>query len=253
MIEVRISRKLAGCGRPFTLRADFTSNARRVVLFGHSGSGKTLTLHCVAGLARPDEGVITIDGRTLFNAQADGSPRVDIPPRRRNVGYMFQDYALFPHLTVRRNVGFGMERGPWRLGREGRQRVGELLDFFEIGHVADRYPADISGGQRQRVALARALATSPSVLLLDEPFSALDPLLRRRMRDEFGSLLERCGVPALIITHDPDDVDAFAQTLVVYAEGRTLPPLDFATERSGMPSTVEMLEGLLLEGAVTPR
>lgn len=242
MMEVCLEKRFTGGGRTFTLRADFASDARRLVLFGHSGSGKTLTLQSIAGLMRADSGRVTLDGETLF----DTAKGIDVPPRKRRLGYMFQDYALFPHISVRRNVGFGMERGwGWHLPAEARHRVDELLDFFEIGHVAERLPADISGGQRQRTALARALATGPRLLLLDEPFSALDPLLRRRMREEFGTLLERCGVPVIMITHDPDDVEAFAETLIIYNDGKTLPPLAFAEARRGMPSTAELLEGYL--------
>ena len=213
-----------------------------VSFLGPSGCGKTTILRAIGGFHDVTSGDITIDGQSI----------VGLPPEKRPTAMVFQSYNLWPHMTIYENLAFGL-----KLRKIPKAQIDEdiknILKLVSMSGSEKKYPSQLSGGQQQRIAIARSLLLKPSMLLLDEPFSALDPLLRRRMRDEFGSLLERCGVPALIITHDPDDVDAFAQTLVVYAEGRTLPPLDFATARSGMPSTVEMLEGLLLEGAVIPR
>lgn len=257
MIDVAITHRLppargAG-GKGFKLDVSFTTEDRTLVLFGHSGSGKTLTLQAIAGLMRPRAGRIVINGATLLDTAAG----IDIPARDRGIGYVFQDYALFPHLSVRKNVEFGLNAGRHAsvagngvAGNGGaaaagtgsgessdRQRVDELLALFEIDHVAHNLPGNISGGQRQRTALARALATNPRALLLDEPFSALDPLLRVRMRKEFTRLFAHFDIPAIIITHDPDDVDAFADTLVLYEDGRIRHRLNFRELRAeGRPA-----------------
>lgn len=224
MIDLHIRKHLGRQqGDTFDLDVRFTSSARRLVLFGHSGSGKTLTLQAIAGLITPDAGHITINGNTLYANEKD----INIPARHRQIGYVFQDYALFPHLTVRRNVAFALHKGLFhRTFPETRVAVDALLERFEIEHLADRLPGELSGGQRQRTALARALANTPCALLLDEPFAALDPLLRTRMRRETRSLLDEWDIPVLLITHDPADVDAFADTLVVYENGTVRHVLD---------------------------
>lgn len=221
MIFLDIKKSFDDPGRaaPFHLdiRLEMPENSRTMVLFGASGSGKTLTLHCLAGLVRPDAGHIAVDGHVLY----DGEQGICLPARRRRIGYMFQDYALFPHLSVLHNVAYaGTGLFPWRLNREQRAWAMEMLDRLGIAHLAGLYPGHLSGGQKQRVALARALGTRPSLLLLDEPFSALDPLLRERLRGEIQEILSRLTIPAVIISHDPDDVDAFAGTLVMYHRGR---------------------------------
>jgi molybdate transport system ATP-binding protein len=215
-LAVSIRKRLSSRGRDFFLAVDFEADDGIVVIFGPSGSGKSLTLQAIAGLLRPDEGRIRIGARLLF----DRSTGVDLPARERQVGYVFQDYALFPHLNVAHNVGFPIARGlPARLDAAGRARVVEILELFEIAHLAAMHPSQLSGGQRQRVALARALITRPALLLLDEPFNALDPLLRDRMRNELLAWRERFGVPMVLITHDPDDVAALASQVLVYRDG----------------------------------
>ena len=215
-IRLDIHKTLRSGAREFKLAAAFESEGRSLVLFGPSGSGKTLTLRALAGLMKPDSGRIELDGRTLF----DAATGLDVPARERGVGLMFQDYALFPHMTVCQNVGFGLGCGLFgRLDQAGRARVDELLGLAGLTALADSRPGKLSGGQRQRVALMRALAKSPRALLLDEPFSALDPLLRARMRREVRTMCEKMGTPTVLITHDPDDVAEFGGSVALFDMG----------------------------------
>lgn len=203
----------------FTLHSTFSlPDQGLAVLFGASGSGKTLTLHCVAGLVQPDYGTVRLhDQRVLY----DSASGLSVPARQRRVGYMAQEYALFPHLTVEQNVAYGLTGLlPRHLSAAHRAQVQPLLAMLGIEALAQRLPAQISGGQKQRVALARALCVQPEILLLDEPFSALDPLLRRRLRGELGELLTELHLPCLIISHDPEDVAAFADHLILYKQGQ---------------------------------
>ena len=168
LIRVDIEKTMSSRGRRFFLKADFSSPEGFVVLFGPSGAGKTLTLQSIAGLLTPDSGRIDFRGSVLFDSKSG----INIDPQHRNIGCVFQDYALFPHLTVFENVGFGLrKRWPQPLSQPHRLKVEEFLDIFEITHLAPSFPFDLSGGQRQRVALARALIRNPDLLLLDEPFS----------------------------------------------------------------------------------
>ena len=216
-ILVDIKKRLWSGRRVFRLEVTFASDKDFVVLFGPSGVGKSLTLQTIAGLTTPDEGRIVVGERTIF----DSSRKIRVPARYRNVGYVFQDYALFPHLTVAQNVSFGLKQGwPWYLPRGERLRLEEVLEIFELTPLKACLPRDLSGGQRQRVALARALIRRPSLLLLDEPFSSLDALLRVKMRQELLKIKERFSIPVILITHDPEDVAALAETVVVYEPGR---------------------------------
>lgn len=222
-LTLDVETTLRGGGRSFRLRSAFSLTAGRMVLFGPSGSGKTLTLNILAGLLRPDRGRIDLAGRVLFDSRA----RINVPARHRRVGYLFQQYALFPHMDVRRNVGFGLRPcWPGFLRRQERAKVDALLDTFGLFPLARSLPHRLSGGQRQRVALARAIIGDPEILLLDEPFSALDPLLRSRMRDELLGFLKMHPVPMVLITHDPEDVAALAQVVVVYRDGEVREILD---------------------------
>jgi molybdate transport system ATP-binding protein len=216
-LDVDIRKTFVSAERRFTLDVAFTATTQRVVLFGPSGAGKSLTLQAIAGLLRPDEGKITLHGNALFDSKLD----VDLKPQARKVAYLFQDYALFPHLNVRQNIGFGLQRGWFNpRARSSHAQIDYWLDALELRGVAGNYPAQLSGGQKQRVALARALVAQPQLLLLDEPFSALDSTLRQRMRLELSELQTRLDIPMVLITHDPDDVAAFGDQVVQIGDGR---------------------------------
>ena len=229
MIDVDIRLQVQDGQRQFALAASFATEAGFAALYGPSGSGKSLTLQAIAGLLRPQAGHIRLNGRTLFNAAAG----VDIAPPARAVGYLFQDYALFPHLTVRENVAFGLTTWPRRRpAPTQRARVQSLLERFGLAALADSRPRTLSGGQQQRVALARALACEPQVLLLDEPFAALNPMLRDELRAELATVRRQWGIPALMITHDADDVLALADVAFVYAQGGIVREIDVHDARS---------------------
>lgn len=216
-LSIDIKKQLNSRGRSFELNCSFSSKEQFVVLFGASGSGKTTTMRTVAGLERPDAGRIVAGGRTLF----DSEKGINVPARQRNIGYVFQDYALLPHLTVEKNIAFALQPTIFgRLRREEKQRIEEFLDIFHIADLRQAMPAELSGGQRQRVALARALIRKPDLLLLDEPFAALDPNLRSRLRSGLLDIQKHFNVPVMLISHDPEDVDIFAETLVVYDAGK---------------------------------
>jgi molybdate transport system ATP-binding protein len=205
-------------GEEFLLRSTFATSDRALVLFGPSGSGKTLTLQAIAGLLTPDRGRIAVNGDVLYDSKAG----INLPTRQRGVGYVFQDYALFPHRTVWENVAFGLKPLFGRVSRADARRVDELLDIFGLRALARHRPSALSGGQKQRTALARALATRPRMLLLDEPFSALDQPLRVRMRLELSNILESFNIPMIMVTHDSDEVESFAQAVVVYRHGNVV-------------------------------
>jgi len=216
-IDVDIVKTLRSGARTFELNARFASASQRVVIYGPSGAGKSQLLKALAGLMTPDRGHIALVGRRLFDSGAG----IDLAPQRRQVAYLFQDYALFPHLNVRQNIGFGLQRG-WRnpLSRVDGETIRHWLQAFELDHVAHQFPHELSGGQRQRVALARALAPQPTALLLDEPFAALDPALRARMRAELDALQRKLAIPMILITHDPEDASAFGDHLLRMEQGR---------------------------------
>ena len=193
--------------RSFRLALALEVGRETVALVGPSGAGKTSVLRAIAGLLRPEAGRIGLGDRTWHDSERGD----DLPPEARRVGFVFQDYALFPHMTVRANVAFG-----------GHGRVDELLERFEIAQLADARPQTLSGGERQRVALARALARDPEVLLLDEPLSALDAYTRARVRSELRELLKDLALPTLLVTHDFEDAAALADRVGVLVEGRLL-------------------------------
>ncbi|MEX2031295.1 MAG: ATP-binding cassette domain-containing protein, partial [Dehalococcoidia bacterium] len=198
----------------FQYDAAFEADAEVVVLFGHSGAGKSVTLQAVAGLVRPDSGRIVLGGQPLF----DATRGIDLSPQDRGVGYVVQELALFPHLSVAENVAFGA-RGS-RADR--RARTAPLLSRLGLEGFADRMPASLSGGQQQRVALARALARDVPLLLLDEPFSALDESLRRTLRAELLRLRADLGLTVVFVTHDLREAHLLADRLAVFDQGRIL-------------------------------
>jgi sulfate transport system ATP-binding protein len=178
-------------------------------LLGPSGSGKSTLLRVIAGLERPDAGTVEIDGRDATT----------LSPQRRGVGFVFQHYAAFKHMTVRENVAFGLKVAR-RPRAEIRARVDELLELVQLPGLADRYPAQLSGGQRQRMALARSLAVQPSVLLLDEPFGALDARVRQELRAWLRHLHDEVHVTTVFVTHDQEEAMEVADRIVVMNHGR---------------------------------
>ncbi|MDO4768523.1 MAG: ATP-binding cassette domain-containing protein [Pseudomonadota bacterium] len=223
---------VSGPGVSFQLNVDFSVCAQRAAFFGPSGSGKSLTLMALAGLLTPRQGKIEVRGKTFFNSES----RINIPARKRKTGFLFQDYALFPHLNVRDNVAFGLRPIFGPLSAHSKKRVDELLELCGLTPLAGLRPHQISGGQRQRTALARALAPGPELLLLDEPFTALDQPLRQRMRQEVSRILERFDIPTVLVSHDLEDIDHFAQSLIAFGGGRVLHVVDYAAQRAGKPA-----------------
>jgi sulfate transport system ATP-binding protein len=184
-----------------------------LALLGPSGCGKTTLLRVIAGLEFPDRGSVRFEGRDVTNVSA----------RKRHVGFVFQHYALFNHLTVFENVAFGLRVRSWRLRprrAELKRRVGELLELVQLGDLAQRYPAQLSGGQRQRIALARALAVEPEILLLDEPFGALDARVRGDLRRWLRGLHDRIHVTSVFVTHDQEEAFELADRIAVMNQGR---------------------------------
>jgi molybdate transport system ATP-binding protein len=191
--------------RAFRLELALAVGRETFALVGPSGAGKTTVLRAIAGLTRPSRGRIHLEGRALF----DDAVGIDRPPEERRVGFVFQEYALFPHMTVEQNVAY-----------PGRNGIGDMLERLRIAHLAKARPAELSGGERQRVALARALARRPDVLLLDEPLSALDTHTRFAVRSELKQLLDQLDLPVLLVTHDFQDAAALAGRIGVLVDGR---------------------------------
>jgi iron(III) transport system ATP-binding protein len=198
-----------------------------LAVLGPSGCGKTTTLRLLAGFERPDSGEVLVGGRRVAGGGAWS------PPERRRIGMVFQDYALFPHLTVARNIAFGLRTGT---SVQKQKRIAELLDTIGMADLGDRYPHQLSGGQQQRVALARALAPRPEAVLLDEPFNSLDASARAHMRQEVREILRREGAAALLVTHDQAEALTMADRVAVLNEGR-LEQLSSPTELYHAPAT----------------
>jgi molybdate transport system ATP-binding protein len=230
--DVNLHRVLRHDASRFDLDVRFVSDAPRLVLHGPSGAGKTQTLRLIAGIARPDRGRIAVAGRVLFDSDA----RLSLSAQQRRLAYVFQDYALFPHLSVVQNIAFGANRG-WLNPplRHTDAAVDRWIAAFHLEAVASHYPHQLSGGQRQRVALARALVINPTALLLDEPFAALDHALRQRLRVELKGLQAELRIPMLLITHDDEDVRVLADEVVHLHAGKVLEGAARAAGRGTIP------------------
>lgn len=197
----------------FSMHCSFDVDSDFVVLFGCSGSGKTTALRCIAGLETPDKGTIKINNTLYF----DSKTKVNLPPQKRKIGYMFQENALFPHMNVRQNIEFGLKG---MNSAEKTERVSAMLGLVGIEELEFAYPDELSGGQKQKVALTRALAPNPEVLLLDEPFSALDTVVRMKLKKELRIIQKKLGIPVIFITHDPVEAFTMADKMVVIDSGR---------------------------------
>ncbi len=245
MLAVDFERRLPG----FHLRPKFDAEEGLIVLLGPSGSGKSLTLRAIAGLLRPDAGRIELPSGVVFDAGAG----VDVPPQARSVGYVVQDLALFPHLSVAENIAFGLHGWP---KAQQKERVGELVELMGLEGLETRLPGETSGGQQQRVALARALAARPRVLLLDEPFSALDSPIRNALRREVTRLRRQLGLLALFVTHDLQEAYALADRIAVYDDGAVLQcgPRDEVFRNPASVRVAQLLEARnLFEGRVVSK
>lgn len=207
-ILVDIEKQFKG----FNLKVQFESGEGVTGLLGASGSGKSMTLRCIAGIEKPDKGRIIVDGVTYFDAEK----KINLSPQKRNAGYLFQNYALFPNMTVRQNITAGMKKGT-----ECTQKIlQQMLERFQINELENRYPAQLSGGQQQRVALARIFARSPKVLMLDEPFSALDTFLKWELQCEVSKILKDYEGTTLFVSHSRDEVFAICERVAVINDGK---------------------------------
>ncbi|PIC56885.1 ABC transporter [Sporosarcina sp. P12(2017)] len=208
MLHVEINKQLAH----YDMNIHFEMCNEILVLVGPSGSGKTTILNYIAGLAQPDHGLILSNEHTFF--ETDEKP---MSARDRQIGYLFQDYALFPHMTVEKNIWFGVKKNE---RKESNKMIWELLQVLGIEHLLQKYPHQVSGGEKQRVGLARALATQPSVLLLDEPLSALDKETRKQCQDELLRLHAMWKIPFIIVTHDLDEAERLGDRIIYLDQGQ---------------------------------
>ncbi|MEI8216490.1 MAG: sulfate/molybdate ABC transporter ATP-binding protein [Eubacteriales bacterium] len=208
-LYINIKKNLPG----FNLDVEISSGKEIIGILGASGSGKSMLLNCIAGLVKPDEGMVVINGKTLFDSQK----KINLPPRERKVGFLFQNYALFPHLTIRQNIAFGLDGLD---AKEKNDKVDGLMKKFRLKDMEMKYPAQISGGQQQRVALARALIVDPEILLLDEPFSALDNHLRTHMIKEMLETLKEFKGTTIQVTHNMEEAYRLCDRIAVLNAGR---------------------------------
>lgn len=210
-LTVKIEKHLEN----FDLNIDITEDYKRIGILGASGSGKSMTLKSIAGIERPDSGRILLDGRVLF----DSSSKTDIKPQQRKVGYLFQNYALFPKMTVAQNIAAGIHS---KDKEKTKIRVNEMIAKFRLEGLEERLPSELSGGQQQRVALARIMAYEPDVILLDEPFSALDVYLKDRMQEELMEMLSGYAGTVIMVSHSRDEIYRFSDRLLIIDQGRVI-------------------------------
>jgi molybdate transport system ATP-binding protein len=209
-IEVAIKKKLKG----FSLEVEFNSANQRLGILGASGSGKSLTLKCIAGIEKPDFGRIILNGRVLF----DSDNEVNLTPQKRRVGYLFQNYALFPNMTVEENIGVAIHKAK----EEKQQIIHEKLMEYHLGELKGRYPSELSGGQQQRVALARMLVSDPDIIMLDEPFSSLDSYLKELLEQQLLETLQSYQKDVLLVTHNREEAYRFCDRLLVISKGNSV-------------------------------
>jgi molybdate transport system ATP-binding protein len=210
MLVCEITKKLRG----FSLDVNLTADVGVSALMGASGSGKSMTLRCIAGVSKPDKGRIVLNGVTLF----DSEKKINLPPQKRNTGFLFQDYALFPNMTIRQNIMCGAKKK----SRDERKIAAQnLAEMFHVSRHLDKYPHQLSGGEKQRCALARILAGSPDILMLDEPFAALDSHLRWRLELELAALLKQFGKPVLYVSHNRDEVYRLCDNIMIINGGKS--------------------------------
>lgn len=210
LVKLEVKKHLMGAKGPFELRAGlFVPKGELAVLYGVSGAGKTTLLRMLAGLERPDTGRILVDGEEWF----DSEKNLCVPPQKRSVGLVFQNYSLFPSMTVRRNLEFAA-------GRRKDPRVDILLEMVELQELQHAYPETLSGGQQQRVALARALIRRPKILLLDEPLSALDEAMRKKLQEEILRLHRELDLTTILVSHDRSEILRLANQVIVLHKGR---------------------------------
>lgn len=192
----------------------YSGERASIGILGASGCGKSMTLKCIAGIETPDQGQIEVEGRLLFDSQK----KINLKPQKRNVGYLFQNYALFPTMTVEQNIMVGMKGNK----NENRKKALEMMERFGLEALGKRLPGELSGGQQQRTALARILVTEPDILMLDEPFSALDGSLKERLRLEMGELLRSYNGVSFMVTHDRDEAFQLCDQLILMDQGRLI-------------------------------
>ena len=207
-VYVELRKRMDG----FSLNLQFQSDSKRIGILGASGCGKRMTLKSIAGIETPEEGRIQIGSRVLF----DSDKKINIKPQRRNAGYLFQNYALFPAMTVEENIGAGL-RG---MRKEKQERVQEMIQKFGLLGLEKRFPGELSGGQQQRTALARIMAYEPEIILLDEPYAALDMFLRDRLQQELLDMLGDYEGTVILVSHNRDEIYRFSDELLVMEKGR---------------------------------
>jgi molybdate transport system ATP-binding protein len=229
MIEINVNRKLSGANGELNLTLDTTiGQGEFVTIYGPSGAGKTSVLRMLAGLLKPDSGLIKVDGNIWF----DSSKGIHRRPQLRNIGLVFQEYSLFPNMTVRGNLEFALQKG------QSSGIVDDLLELTELANLAGKNPATLSGGQKQRVALARALVRKPNLLLLDEPLSALDSVMQSKLQDYLLHVHEQFRLTTILVSHDINEVMKMSKRVLILESGRV--------EKDGAPIDVLPLEGLRL-------